>query len=264
MITALAMGGRILDNQTYLEAATKAASFVLSGLRHNDKLLHRYRDGEAAVEGMLCDYAFVVRGLLELYAANFDPALLQDAVMLNQRMLDLFWDSKSGGFFLTPEDGETLLVRPKEIYDGAIPSGNSMALHNLLQLERLTGNTDLGMKAKLLVQFFSNAIQEVPSAYSQFLAGFYFAISPTIEIVIVGDPEAPDTRDMLFFINSIFSPHVVTLVKDPAAPGILVSLAPFTESHTSIGGKATAYVCRNFSCGTPTTEAKQLKDILAD
>ncbi len=263
MIGALAMGARILHNDAYLQAAEKGARFILTTMRHDTELQHRYRDGEAAVDGMLCDYAYVVWGLLELYAANFDPDILGEAVHLNERMLQLFWDEKDGGLFLTPKDGESLLLRPKEIYDGAQPSGNSIALHNLLRLERLTANPDLGTKARCLVRAFSDDIRENPSGYTQFLAGLSFTLAPVTEVVIVGSAKAPDTREMMSVLQRQFSPHIVTLLKDPDNdPDKIVSLAPFTADHTSIDGKATAYVCRNYSCGAPATDAEKLASLL--
>ena len=263
IIGALALGARILDNEKYLDAAATGVRFILTRMRKDDKLMHRYREGESAVDGMLCDYAYVVWGLLELYAANFDPDILGEAILLNDRMLRLFWDDTGGGFFLTPEDGESLIIRPKEIYDGALPSGNSVALYNLLRLERLTANPDLGTKARRLVQGFSKTVQEVPSGYTQFLAGLYFTFSPTTEVVIVGDPGATDTREMLYVMRKVFSPHIVTLLKDPNSdPDKLGLLAPFTKDLTSIRGKATAYVCRDFSCQSPTTDAKMLSALL--
>ncbi len=263
MIGALAMGARIFDNETYLQAAATGAHFVLSGMRVSDRLMHRYRDGELAVVGMLCDYAYVVWGLLELYRANFDTEILSNAILLNERMLELFWDDKAGGFFLTPKDGESLLVRPKEIYDGALPSGNSIALHNLLRLDRITANPELGLKAGLLVQAFSDSLREVPSAYTQFLAGLHYSLTPTTEVVIVGDPGAPDTREMISILNKTFSPAVVALVKDNTdKAGTLEKLAPFTASYKALDNRATAYVCRNYSCKSPTTDPVQLKEFL--
>jgi len=259
MIGALALGARVLGKKKYLAAAAKCAHFILSSLRADDNLMHRYRDGESAIEGMLCDYAYVVWGLLELYAVNFDTEILGEAIRLNERMLHLFWDDEGGGFFLTPVDGESLLVRPKEIYDGALPSGNSIALYNLLRLERLTGNPDLGTKARLLVQAFSDTLHKVPSGYAQFLSGLSYSLAPTTEVVIVGDLNSQDTQEMLSVLRNNFLPHVATLLKDPATDsGRLVQFAPFTAGHTSIDNKATAYVCRNFSCESPTTNAKQL------
>jgi len=233
-------------------------------MRESDKkLLHRYRDGESAVNGLLCDYAFLVWGLLELYEADFNPQILQEAVSLNELMLDLFWDEDEGGFFLTPEDGESLLIRPKEIYDGALPSGNSIALSNLLRLERMTANKELGSKAKLVIQAFSGTLKEVPSGYTQFMASLYFSLSATTEIIIVGDPQAEDTREMLSIIGSTFSPIAITLVKDSTADNkILSKLAPYTSNYTSLNGKATAYVCRNYSCESPTSDPEKLKKFL--
>ena len=265
MIGALALGARILDNKIYLEAATKAAHFVLSHMHKNHRLLHRYRDGEAAVDGMLCDYAYVVWGLLELYVANFDPEILGEAILINETMLHLFWDNTGGGFFLTPSAGESLLVRPKEIYDGALPSGNSVALWNLLRLERLTANPELGVKARLLVQAFSNSLQEVPSGYVYFLSSLYFALTPATEVVIVGSPGKKATREMLSCINKKFSPNIVTLLKDPAIDSEkLATLAPFTADHSLIDNRTTAYVCRNFSCTSPTNDAKELLSMLGN
>ncbi len=263
MIGAFAMGARILGNETYLQAATKAVRFILADMRSKDKLRHRFRDGESAVEGMLCDYAYIVWGLLELYAANPDPEWLRAAIRLNESMLHLFWDKNAGGFFLTPENGESLPVRPKEIYDGALPSGNSIAFHNLLRLERLTANPDLGAKARLLTRAFSATLLEVPSGYAQFLAGLSYALSPATEVVIVGDLKSPDTQEMLSIMQKGFFPHAVTLLKDITAdPEKLLALAPFTADHTAIDNKATAYVCRNFSCESPTTDARELLALL--
>ena len=263
MIGALALGARILDNETYLAAAKNAAHFILSGMLNNDRLMHRYRDEETAVDGMLSDYAYVVWGLLELYGADFDTEILDQAIRLNERMLELFWDDRDGGFLLSPVDGESLLIRPKEVYDGALPSGNSIALYNLLRLERYTANPALGAKAKLLIQAFSKNLKEVPSGYTQFLSGLYFALAPPAEVVIVGDPEAADTRAMLSILKSGFFPHIAVLFKDPATGSEpLAGLAPFTASQSAIGGMATAYVCRNYSCESPVTDAIQLLALL--
>ena len=264
MIGALALGARVLGSREYLKAAADCAGFILTTMRDNDKkLLHRYRDGESAVNGLLNDYAFLVWGLLELYEADFDPHILQEAVSLNELMLDLFWDEDEGGFFLTPEDGEALLIRPKEIYDGALPSGNSIAMSNLLRLERMTANKNLSSKSQLAIQAFSGALKEVPSGYTQFMASLYFSLSASTEIVIVGDPQAKDTREMLSIIGSTFSPTTITLVKDSTSDNnILSELAPYTASYTSKNGKATAYVCRNYSCESPTSDPDDLRKFL--
>jgi uncharacterized protein YyaL (SSP411 family) len=260
MLGALAMGARIFSSEIYLEAAKDCASFILGKLLDdNNKLLHRYRDGEAAIPGMLNDYAFLVWGLLELYEADFDPLVLDKAVMLNETMLDLFWDDAAGGLFLTSSTGESLLIRPKEIYDGALPSGNSIALNNFLRIERLTGDSTLGHKADMLTRAFSETLKEVPSAYTQFLAGLYFMLEPSTEIVIVGNRHTDETRIILSRIRGIFSPNsVITFKNAESSNDILDKLAPFTKQYNAIDGKTTAYVCRNFSCESPTSDPDQI------
>ena len=264
MIGALAIGARIFNNNSFLEAAQKAADFILSAMcDKNKKLLHRYRDGDCAITGMLSDYAFLVWGLLELYAADLRPNILHEAIKLNSCMVDFFWDYDTGGFFMTAHDGESLPVRTKDIYDGALPSGNSIALSNLLRLERLTANPELGRKAKLLVQNFSESLHESPSAYTQFLSGLSFALCPATEIVVAGDRHANDTLEMLAMIRRKFSPGSTLLFKDTSSPDEeLAILAPFTVQYTAHHDKATAYVCRNQSCYSPTNDLEQLKKIL--
>ena len=264
MIGAFAMGARIFGSHTYLEAAKKAADFILSDMcDENKRLLHRYRDGDCAITGMLCDYAFLVWGLLELYAADLDPDILREAILLNSRMIDFFWDDETGGFFMAPYDGESLLIRTKEIYDGALPSGNSIALSNLLRLERLTANQELGHKANLLVQNFSETLNDTPSAYTQFLSGLLLALRPSTEIIIVGDRYANDTQEILAIIREKFSPGSTILFKDTSSSANDLSvLAPFTLQYTALAGKATAYVCRDQSCDAPANDLEQLKKIL--
>ena len=263
MIAALAMGARILGSDGYLKAAVKSADFILSAMQRNGRLLHRYREGEAAVGGFLDDYAYLVWGMLEIYGAGFDPRILREAVRTNERMLDLFWDEKTGGFFLTAADTESLLIRPKEIYDGALPSGNSIAVANLLRLDRLTGDRSLGLKAQKCMEAFSDALLEVPGGYTQFLSGVYLALTPSSEIVIAGKPRAEDTRLMLAVINSRFLPNTVVHLKNTAEKNhLLEELAPFTEHHTALKNRATAYVCQNHTCESPTGDPAILSKLL--
>jgi len=265
MIAALAMGARILGRAEYLEAATRSIHFILSAMRDNDHLLHRYRDGEAAVKGFLNDYAFFVWGLLEVYGAGFDQKILQEAVRINDLMIELFWDETDGGFFLTADDNEPLLIRPKEIYDGALPSGNSVALANILRLKLLTGRTELGQRTEKIITAFAGQLKEVPGGYTQFLSGLYGTLVPSTEIIIAGSPQSEDTRRLLVIINRTFLPNTAIHLKDPAANNkILAGLAPFTEDHTIMNQRATAYVCRNYTCNAPTNDPDQFVKLLQD
>ncbi len=144
MIAALAKAGQAFGDTRYTEQARKAETFLWNHLRRGDgRLLARYRDGQAAYPGYVDDYAFYVWGLIELYQTTFDVQYLRRALTLNQNMIDLFWDEERDGLFFTGSDSEQLISRPKEIYDGAIPSGNSIAAHNFVRLARLTGETRL-------------------------------------------------------------------------------------------------------------------------
>jgi uncharacterized protein YyaL (SSP411 family) len=234
-------------------------------MQGNGHILHRYRDSEAAVKGFLNDYAFFVLGLLEIYGAGFEQRFLQEAVRINRLMLDLFWDKSNGGFFLTANDGEPLLIRPKEIYDGALPSGNSIGLTNLLRLEQLTGSSESGIKAQETIGAFAGQLKEVPGGYTQFLSGLSAALSPSTEIVIVGNPHEEDTRKMLALINQTFLPNTATLLKDPGTDNkILTKLAPYTANYSVKNDRATAYVCRNHVCKSPTNDPDQLMNFLHD
>jgi len=171
MIAALALAGHILGTDEYTQAAKRAARFIMENMYRDGRLLHRYRDGQAAIPGMLDDYAFFIQGLIELHTAIGEQHYLDTALDLTRTCLDHFWDSQNGGFYLTPDDGEELLTRPKEVTDGAIPSGNSVFLSNLLRLGQLTDNTELTQKANELITAFSGTVAEIPAGCTFFLCG---------------------------------------------------------------------------------------------
>jgi uncharacterized protein YyaL (SSP411 family) len=255
MIAALASGARILDEPAYAEAAGRAVRFILNTLRKPDgRLFHRYRDGEIAVGAHADDYAYLILGLLELYAAAFDPHFLEEAVSLQQQMLSEFWDEAAAGFYLTAKGAEALPVRPKELYDGALPSANSVSFWNLLRLSRLTGDPFWENRADALLQAFAGTVKKQPTAFAYFLLGFDFAVSQGREVVIAGESDAADTRKMISAINDSFSPHKVVMLKSKKYAKRLSRIASFTEGLKAIEGKATAHVCKNFSCTESTTD----------
>jgi len=265
MLASLAIGARALQNAQYLEAAKRGADFVLRYLKtRKGRLLHRYRDGEAAVEAHLDDYAFLVWGLIELYEVSFDAIYLNEALSLTEIMLQRYWDPLKGGFFFTSDDGEQLIVRRKEIYDGALPSGNSIALANLLRLSHLTGRADLEQKASELITAFSGQVAQSPMAYTQFLCGVDFALGPTKELLIIGEEQAMDTKDMIRAASG-FHPRMVIIVR-PSGRGrtAIDSVAEFSKRYEAIGGKATAYLCEGLACQRPITEPHELSKMLAD
>ena len=262
MIAALAYGARVLGNQRYREAAANAVNFIQNRLVRGDgRLMARFRDGEAAYPGYLDDYAFYVWGLIELYQASYDIKYLELAVSLNNDMIKYFGDEHKGGYFIYGSDSEQLIAKPKEAYDGAMPSGNSVAALNLLRLGRLTGNTELEVEAESVFGAFADKISSFGMGYTFMLMSVMFAHGKGSEIVIVGDPQDTSTQSFIDTINRSFMPYSVVVVKAEEG-GSMTQLIPYTEGQHKIDDKTTAYVCENFACRAPITDVKQLADIL--
>ena len=264
MIAALASVFRVTGEDRYLRAAERAADFVLEWMRAPDgRLLHMFADGEARVPAFLDDYAFLIKSFIGLYEAGFEPGHLESAIELARRVIGLLWDEKEDGFFFAadPEVG----ARHKEIYDGAVPSGNSVMLMNLLRLARLTGRQDLEEKASRLAEAFSAEVCGHPRAYTEFLRGLDFALGPSHEVVVVGKREAPDTRELLKALRGTYLPSVVGLFKptdEPETAGRLERLAPFTKDMGVGDGRAAAYICSDGTCLRPVMSAAELLDSL--
>jgi len=265
MIAALAKTGNVLNNQKYIAAAVKAADFTLQNLTDDrGRLLKRYRQGKAGLTAHLNDYAFMVWGLLELYQATFEIKYLKDAIELNQQMLSHFWDQQNGGLYMTADDGEKLIVRSKVIYDGAIPSGNSVAVFNLLRLGHMTGSTDNLTKAERIIKSFAAEVEQHPAGHSQLMVALEFALNPNYEVVIVGQPQKKDTISMLAALRKPFLPEKVVLFRplDKHASKDITDIAPFTLPMAAKNGQATAYVCLEFACKLPTTSIEQMLENL--
>jgi uncharacterized protein len=264
MIAALAKGAQAFDEPQYAEVACRTVYFILGNMRKaNGRLWHRHRGEWTGVDANLDDYAFLVWGLIELYEATFDASHLEFALELTGDMVRHFWDEDGGGFYLVPDDGESLLVRKKEIYDGAIPSGNSVAMLNLLRLGRMTAKSDLEEKAAKIGRAFSKSVKQSPAAHSQLIAALDFGIGPYYEVVIAGNAQAEDTNALVKALRTRFLPNKVVLLNpsDQESPEI-AQLAKFTKNQSSIGGKATAYVCLNYNCKLPTTDINKMLELL--
>ncbi len=264
MIAALAKGGQIFGEVKYVEAAERGAEFILKNMRNGDgRLLHRYREGEAGIQANVDDYAFLIWGLLELYEATFDIAYLKTALDLNTDLIEHFWDSENGGFYFTPDDGEDLIVRQKEIYDGAVPSGNSVAMLNLLRLGRMTANSDLEQKAAKIGRAFSKRVKQAPMAYTQLTVALDFGLGPSYEVIIAGNSQSDDTKNMLNALRKGFIPNKVVLLRptERESPEI-THIAEFTRDQLGLNGRATAYVCRNYECEFPTSDIDKMLELL--
>ena len=259
MIAAFAKGFRVLGDEGYRDAAINAASFILDKLKtDNHRLFRRYRDGDIAYPGYIDDYAFLIWGLIELYESTFNISYLEESIALNETMLELFWD-RAGGFFFTGKESERLIIRSKEIYDGAMPSGNSIAALNLLRLARITGNTELERKTDELVRAFSRDISQYPAGYSQFLQALDFIIGPSREIVISGDPHLKTTQNMISTIHNSFLPNKVILFHPGCnADKRLSKISPYVKELSNKDQGPTAYICEQYACNTPITDIDDL------
>ncbi len=264
MIKALAMGARILGNYAYAEAAKKAVSFIRRKLTdETGALYHRFREDQSGISANAGDYAFLIEGLIELYRATFEPEYIRRAIDLQTRMMENFWDDENGGFYLTSEE-EKLPARPKELYDGAIPSANSAALSNLLVLSRLTGNSRWEEYADEMIRTFSGTVKKQPSAFTYFLCGMEFIAGKSREVVVSGEPSLAETQQMLSVLERKYIPNLVLMVKTPNNAEELETIAPFTASLNPVEKKAAAFVCTDFSCSTPITDPRQLESVLED
>jgi hypothetical protein len=264
MIVALSKASQAFDDPGYATAARKAADFVICQIIDREgRLFHRYRQGEVSIPGFLDDYAFFILGLTELYEAVLDTKYLRYAIDLTKKMLTHFWDQEHGGFYSTADYSETIFDRSKEIYDGAYPSGNSVAASVLLYLARLTGTTEFEEKAAELMRAFSIKVARSPSAHTQLMIALDFSLGPSSEVVIVGDPHETDTYELLRTIRGRFLPRKVMLFRSSVDQSLeITELADFTKNLRGEQARATAFVCRNHVCNLPTTSGSKMLEML--
>jgi uncharacterized protein YyaL (SSP411 family) len=259
VIAALAFTGNVTNNQEYIQTAESAAQFIFDKLLRNEQqLLHRYRDGEAAFEGSLEDYAFTIWGLIELYEATYKNIYLLRAVGFTEHVIEHFCDTLTGGFHFTPDYGEELITRQKEVYDGAIPSGNSVMLTNLIRLGRLTSKFSYLDEAGMIIRAFSDTVKQAPSAFTHFLSGVMLTLGKFHEVVVLGDREDVNTKRSLRELAALYQPNLTILLRGfvDDAP-ILDTLAPHTKEMKPLQNSPTFYVCENFECLVPVTDIEQ-------
>ncbi len=262
MISAFAKGAQILGEPSYQKAARRATDFVLRHLYDPERgvLLRRFRAGEAAIPAFLDDYSFLLQALLDLYESGFETYHLELAIQLTRKMRELFEDNETGGFFSTPEGDANLILRIKDDYDGAEPSGNSIAANVLLRLARITGQDDLRKSSERTLELFSSKLGSTPSGVPQMLATLLFSLSPPRQIVIAGPKD--QAGEMLDAVRSRFLPDTTVFLLDDESRAALTRIQPGLADMTSIHGRVTAYVCENFACQLPTTEVDKLAALL--
>lgn len=268
MIAALAKGAQVFsavkglqaEREKYLLAAEKAVMFISSKLINTQgRLLARYRQGDASFLGYLDDYAFLVYGLLELYTACGKPEYLQQALKLQEEQEHLFRDNSSGGYFFSGNDAEELLFKPKETYDGAMPSGNSLSTYNLARLWKITGEARWQELAERQISFLKTVSRGYPPGYTAFLQAVQFYLGKGEELVISGSPESGDVKAMSSVFFAEYRPYSIVVYNE----GTVEQIIPRIKHYPAVE-KAKAYLCRNFTCREPVDEAEELKALLAE
>ncbi|WP_051321772.1 DUF255 domain-containing protein [Alicyclobacillus contaminans] len=259
MIAALAKAGAAFGEPKYVDAAKRAHAFIQSRLRTREgRLLARYRDGDAAHLAYLDDYAFLTWACIELYESTYEPLYLERALELQEDAFQWFWDDENGGFYFYGRDAEALIARPKEIYDGATPSGNSVAAYNLVRLARLTGRTHYEDFASRLFSAFAAQVGHFPMGHTMFLMAYQFATGGAREIVVAdaGDGRA---RQLLTALQRTFLPNAVVIHRPTTGPALktMVQLAPFLESQRPIADRTATYLCEYFACDRPMVDVTE-------
>jgi uncharacterized protein YyaL (SSP411 family) len=264
MIAAISKAGAVLGDEKFIETSEKALKFIVDTMvDEKRRLFHRYKDGEVVIQAFLDDYSYLVWALLETYEATFKPEYLELARDLTLDMLDHFWDDEDGGLFFTGTYSEELLVRKKDAYDGAMPSGNSVATLNLIRLARFLGETSFEEKAAETIRSFSGMISRAYSGFSMMLNAVEYAHGESYEIVIAGNPDEGDTQEMITAIRNQYIPNRVVLLRGTEHQSKEISrLAPFAKYFDAVRGKATAHVCINYNCKLPTNDTQQMLKLL--
>jgi uncharacterized protein len=252
MLRSFAEAANSLGRNDYRNIAIRNADFLMSRMYHDGRLFRSYKDGRVRFNAYLEDYACLIDGLISTYEVTFNPRWITDAKALAETMASRFWDSQDGGFYFTSDDHESLIHRPKELYDNATPSGNSTAAYAFLRLSKLTGEDQWTRYSTSILQRTANLILQHPSAFPNMLCALDFFLSKPKEIAIIGDDGDLDTQALLDKVFRAYCPNkVVACGKD----GSLFLL----KDKPQVKGMATAYVCQNFTCGLPITSANVLR-----
>jgi uncharacterized protein YyaL (SSP411 family) len=263
MLRAFAEAGAVLGRDDYRRTAVANAEFVLGTLKQGDRLLRTYKDGRARLNGYLEDHSFYADGLLALYESTLDPRWYREARALAARMLDQFWDPEQGAFFDTGRDHEQLVSRPRDVFDNATPAGNSVAAEVLLRLAVLSGEQRYREVAETVLGSLGEAAARIPTGFGRLLCAIDFALAPSQEVALVGDSAGPDTRALLEVIRERYRPNTVLALASSPEDALVAEL-PLLADRPRRDGKATAYVCHNYSCQMPTTEPEELRRQLTE
>ncbi len=255
MLSTFAEAARVMENETYLQIAQKNAHFMLTGLRANGKLHRAWRNGQVSAQVFLEDYASLILGLIELYQSDFNNDWYSEACSLTAEMVEQFSDP-AGGFFDTPHQAETVLLRPKETQDNATPSGNALAVEALLKMAAFSENDAWHQLAEKSLASMAGSFSNYPTAFSRWLSAADFYVNKTRQIAIIGDIFDTYTKLFLQEINRPYHPN--TIVAASALP-VLKGSPQLLADRPMIAEKTTIYICEGFVCQKPLTTLDELK-----
>jgi uncharacterized protein YyaL (SSP411 family) len=262
MLSSFAEAAAILDREDYLEIARRNARFVLDNLIQDGLLLRTYKDGRAKLNAYLEDYAFLGDGLLTLFEATGELEWFEATLKIIEKMIEEFWDDHDGGFFYTGKSHENLIVRSKDYFDNATPSGNSVAAEVLLRLATITDSQDYRNRAITIMRLIAEPVRRYPSGFGRALCALDFYLGTPKEIVVLGDNESTDTHALLREVWRPYLPNKV-IVHANQADDRSVAAIPLLRGRTLLNEKPTAYVCEHFTCSQPVTEPEKLASQLA-
>jgi uncharacterized protein YyaL (SSP411 family) len=264
MIAALAQGGRVLDASRFLEAAGRAAGFILDRMRGADgRLLHTYKDGQARLNAYLDDYANLIDGLTRLFESTGEPRWILAALELAQVMIGEFSDDPPGAFFYTGKSHEPVIARQKDLFDNATPSGNGMAATALLRLAALCDRDDLRRSGARALEAVKGVIENAPAAAGQSLIALDFLLSRAREIAVILGPEQVEAHAVLeLLFGGAFLPHSVLAPATSETASKLAETVPLLADRPLLGGRTTTYICEGFVCQEPVVGVDGLQAAL--
>ena len=267
MLSGMVQAYNVLGDAEALQAVRDTITFLQGHMLRDGRLLSVYKDGQAKLNGYLDDYAFLAAALLDAFEATFTPAYFDLAQQLINTMLEEFWDEEQWGFFFTGKSHETLIERTKSVYDQAIPSGTSVATRTLLRLYHYTGKADYLQRAEQVLYLVRQHMEQQPFGVGSLLTTLDFYVRKPQEIVLIGTPDAEDTQAMLRALHQQYIPNKVLFQIDPqqvtAALEALPLLRDVLAGKAQVDGKATVYVCHNFTCSLPVTDPEALTALFA-
>jgi hypothetical protein len=255
-LRAFAEAGRALGRADFVAAAVRNAEFLMRDMRRDGRLLRTWKAGRAKLKGYLEDYAMVAAALIDVYEATFERRWLDESRNLADEMLRLFWDESVGGFYDTGIDHEALIVRPRNLFDNAVPSGSAVAIETLLRLRVLTGEASYESRALTALRAMADLMGRHPTAFGRFLCAHDFNLGPHVEVALI----APRLEETAGLVEEVFGRYLPNRVVAGARAGDAAAAAglPLLEGRSVVDGRPTAFVCQNYACELPASDRATL------